>query len=578
MATTSEDILANLNEIKFLFIDSYEEFEKIKDKNFYTLVFFKDDHTLWTQGVRYGKYTAGNGISIDENQVVSVVGSYVPQVSDFANYTAKDGDIVQYVGADTNDLKQGAFYKYSGGNWNAINNKSVELTAEQLAALKGADGAKGDKGDKGDPFTYSDFTAEQLAALKGEKGEKGEKGDSGDGKSYSAGYGVYIDENNIISVTGFTPQVSDFAKYIAIENDIVQYTGEDTDTLKNGAFYKYKDGVWVAVDCGCKNNNDGNNTQKVTKFFSANDELEENEIAEYQGEDDTENGLVNGYFYKKNKGKVVISKPYGMTYAIVTDDDFPNYPPSLYYRYFNDDYVDKVKSFTLTWLDDDNNQFINFGWSDDGSTVMDTHFYLTTDGYHYAEPRVCYESAIQIVITDWAAFNSSRTNPYKDLVMKNGKILHIKMNSQTTSSGVRIYNARNDDGIQDAYIALSELGYIKKIGETKWFIGLGYETHSCQANTPITISSSIFQRVDTQPSDKPKILSLANISDLSDLISTNSLKENDIIILTDVEENKEYSYSVNGKTKIFRGNPDFDLMFRCARNSEFKPIMFSPIL
>ena len=38
---------------------------------------------------------------------------------------------------------------------------------------------------------------------------------------------------------------------------------------------------------------------KVTKFFTAADELEEGEIAQYQGEDDSVNDLKNGFFYKK---------------------------------------------------------------------------------------------------------------------------------------------------------------------------------------------------------------------------------------------------------------------------------------
>lgn len=45
---------------------------------------------------------------------------------------------------------------------------NVQLTSEQLQALKGL------KGDKGEPFRYSDFTSEQLQALKGPKGDKGE--------------------------------------------------------------------------------------------------------------------------------------------------------------------------------------------------------------------------------------------------------------------------------------------------------------------------------------------------------------------------------------------------------------------
>lgn len=38
--------------------------------------------------------------------------------------------------------------------------------------------------------------------------------------------------------------------------------------------------------------------KKVTKFFSASDSLQPNEIAQYQGDNDAINGLINGYFYK----------------------------------------------------------------------------------------------------------------------------------------------------------------------------------------------------------------------------------------------------------------------------------------
>ena len=41
--------------------------------------------------------------------------------------------------------------------------------------------------------------------------------------------------------------------------------------------------------------------KKVTKFFSANAFLEDNEIAQYQGVNDAVNNLQNGFFYKKNR-------------------------------------------------------------------------------------------------------------------------------------------------------------------------------------------------------------------------------------------------------------------------------------
>lgn len=46
--------------------------------------------------------------------------------------------------------------------------------------------------------------------------------------------------------------------------------------------------------------------KKVTKFFAATDALESGEIAQYQGDDDSVNGLVNGYFYKKTSTPIIL--------------------------------------------------------------------------------------------------------------------------------------------------------------------------------------------------------------------------------------------------------------------------------
>lgn len=51
-----------------------------------------------------------------------------------------------------------------------------ERVADHVGVVAGPQGPKGDKGDKGDPFTYEDFTAEQLAALKGADGQNGADG------------------------------------------------------------------------------------------------------------------------------------------------------------------------------------------------------------------------------------------------------------------------------------------------------------------------------------------------------------------------------------------------------------------
>lgn len=49
-------------------------------------------------------------------------------------------------------------------------------------------------------------------------------------------------------------------------------------------------------------NGGGDSANKVSKFFSANDTLQDDEIAQYQGENDTQNNLQPGLFYKQLQG------------------------------------------------------------------------------------------------------------------------------------------------------------------------------------------------------------------------------------------------------------------------------------
>lgn len=48
--------------------------------------------------------------------------------------------------------------------------------------------------------------------------------------------------------------------------------------------------------------------KKVTKFFSATDSLEDNEIAQYQGEDDAINNLKKGFFYQVAVSESIVEK------------------------------------------------------------------------------------------------------------------------------------------------------------------------------------------------------------------------------------------------------------------------------
>ena len=86
--------------------------------------------------------------------------------------------------------------------------------------------------------------------------------------------------------------------------------------------------------------------KKVTKFFSANDYLEDNEIAQYQGEDDAVNNLTNGFFYKKNPA-----------FIITQNGDSFSYLTGRKINWFLRDNTLKVSQYYLTTINSDYNDF-----------------------------------------------------------------------------------------------------------------------------------------------------------------------------------------------------------------------------
>ena len=66
-------------------------------------------------------------------------------------------------------------------------------------------------------------------------------------------------------------------------------------------------------------------------------------------------------------------------------------------------------------------------------------------------------------------------------------------------------------------------------------------------------------------------------NNLSDILSQYDIVDNSVFVLTDIDSTKTYYYNYNSETKTFKGNENFDLLFRYCGNNEFKPISFSPI-
>ena len=738
------DVTTQLNKIKFLFQNSWEEFEPIKQHHYYTVVFFKNG-MIWTQGTFFANYTAGKGITIDENHVISCninlsdIEGLEEKLLEFinnnlGNLKGEKGDkgdpftysdfteeqLTALKGADGEKGEKGDPFKFS------------DFTEEQLAALKGADGEKGDKGDsfkyedfteeqlaalkgekgekgdKGDSFKYEDFSEEQLAALKGEKGEKGDKGDSfkyedftdeqlaalkgekgdkGDSFKYedfteeqlAALKGEKGDKGDSFKYEDFTEEQlaalkgekgekgdkGDSFKYEDFtEEQLAALKGEKGDKGDKGDSVEYKAGNGIIIEnnvISTLNDDSNSNSQKVTKFFSTNTKLEENEIAQYQGKTDKENNLVNGYFYKKNSPKK-ITIPAGRKCFEFTDKDsgakkrfyqIDNNINSVTveechnaYKVFaapNDLIENKITSniditspvysdldvsFNCPILRDIVNQrdalkemmehhfftislatnnvitgnrdtfdliiLIPYECFDINNKYMGT-YYATIDKTEQEVLSFIQKSKPSVVRLDINGFNLNSRDGYFLFKDNNNNYYVVRCwgsDRSNTINGQR-YNCISEDG-RPIYIFQGtsnsvetiELSYTEQLINDKFFyfdtdFGLNYTSRAFDLFQDEEILSEVsgnyWQQVDAQPREI-KIISLSGITDLSDLVAANQLQENDILILTDIEENKDYSYSVNGKTKTFRGNPDFDLMFRCATNNEFKPIMFSPIV
>ncbi len=113
-------------------------------------------------------------------------------------------------------------------------------------------------------------------------------------------------------------------------------------------------------------NGGGDSANKVSKFFSANDTLQDDEIAQYQGEPDTANNLQPGLFYKQLQGWT--KQPDGTTTAYnsteiidITDfnDNTTSYPvltilnTNTQKKIYNFNNNVKVVMFSESLLNDD---------------------------------------------------------------------------------------------------------------------------------------------------------------------------------------------------------------------------------
>ncbi|MBQ3691083.1 MAG: hypothetical protein II937_14640 [Bacteroidales bacterium] len=99
------NVTENLHKIKWLFMDKWEDFEPYKNEHFYTVVFFSDG-TIWTQNKFIGKFVAGQGIIIDENNVISanIAVKDIVGLQDAINNAVKVYSAGQGINIDENNI------------------------------------------------------------------------------------------------------------------------------------------------------------------------------------------------------------------------------------------------------------------------------------------------------------------------------------------------------------------------------------------------------------------------------------------------------------------------------------------
>ena len=321
-------------------------------------------------------------------------------------------------------------------------------------------------------------------------------------------------------------------------------------------------------------NGGGTLQKKVTKFFTAADELEPGEIAQYQGEDDSVNGLKNGFFYKKETtaGLVLpvgtkIKKYYAAGPAVLYLISSWNNPIVNTWEQFNN--IDG-NNYTVQVLSK------NF----DVSTIPEP---FKTALLPISEPM--YEREVHLTqLQAKGSLNYQRSiNPFDFSVFEGLKP------APSFSHNVHdlIYCCDNDGNryITNGY-TLWELDENNKVKGTLYDDGDGATLSQFRYETTeeINFSKVTFTQVDSQPqSQTEKNIFVVNAQTINTNINEclsvlTELKTNDLIIFSDIDETKIYNYTYNSTVKNFKGNADFDLIFRHAGNGEFKPISFSPIL
>lgn len=334
------------------------------------------------------------------------------------------------------------------------------------------------------------------------------------------------------------------------------------------------------------------NTPKVTKFFSAEATLEDNEIAQYQGEDDAANDLQNGFFYKKNPD-ITINKT-STKESLVMRNLFG-------YDFQNNLIVSQNFTADRTLSE---NIFIsgNFDNSNDYTVVLFLIVSETTNHIFDSKwSRLTYSRILAPFV--FFAENNSVVARYANVVYDginftiDGQRFYNKSQGMGNVSLIS-YNPDNNCFYYWFYYALGSIPFYFPVAlassdySTADFIftnSLPLIVNRLKVESPAalityytytaSINTVLFQRIDTQPRSAIMIVSANYITNnLSDILTQyTNIVQDTVFVLSDIDSTKTYYYNYNSELKNFKGNENFDLLFRYCGNNEFKPISFSPI-
>lgn len=244
--------------------------------------------------------------------------------------------------------------------------------------------------------------------------------------------------------------------------------------------------------------------KKVTKFFSANDTLENNEIAEYQGENDTTNDLVKGYFYKKNP-------PYSVIYDTTEEKTLPF--RELFIYDFEGQVVE-IQKYIANRLINFKNLFGTVNNIPVNLLLVDTSFFdvqgfYKIDATTYAAPYIITLDNNNIVAKK-AVITYVNNNYYVD-----GILFSYSSSGNTENSYITIHeglfyfwHASHLEGrrfcfpflIQNSNYSTANLIGLAEIPTLFQYFVLEYNQGNVNYyDYSVTLSNSLFTRIDTQP-------------------------------------------------------------------------------